>query len=329
MMKAVCVDHAKEGFPLSWADVPDAECKSGEVLVDIHATAVNRADLLQRAGNYPVPSGAPPYMGLEMAGVVADVGEDVTGWQVGDRVCALLSGGGYAEKVSVPQELLMHIPDDWSFEQAAAVPEVFYTAFVNLFMEGELQEGETVLIHGGASGVGTAGIQMAHQAGCKVIVTAGREDKVARCLALGADVAINYKERDFAEAVREVAPDGVDVVLDISGGEYLERNVSLLKRKGRLVIIALLGGANAEINLGLMLRSRLRVIGSVLRSRSLEEKVAIKTGFEARFWPLLVDGTIQTVIDTVLPIAQVADAHDILTNNQNIGKVIMTVRDRS
>jgi putative PIG3 family NAD(P)H quinone oxidoreductase len=325
-MKAVCVDQEKDGFPLSWRAVPDPICGVGEVLVQVHATAVNRADLLQRAGNYPVPAGAPPYMGLEMAGVIAEVGKDVPGWQVGDRVCALLSGGGYAEKVCVPYELLMRIPDDWSFEKATAVPEVFYTAFVNLFMEGELQVGETVLIHGGASGVGTAGIQMAHHAKCHVIATAGRDDKVARCLELGAYVAINYKARDFAEAVKTVAPGGVDVILDISGGEYLERNVSLLKQKGRLVIIALLGGTKAEINLGLMLRNRLRVVGSVLRSRSLEEKVAIKTGFEKRFWPLLVQGSIQPIIDTVLPIEQVADAHDILKNNQNIGKVIMTVR---
>ncbi len=325
-MKAVCVDSEKDGFPLSWQEVPDPVCGVGEVLVHVYATAVNRADLLQRSGNYPVPAGAPPYMGLEMAGMIAQVGGEVKGWNVGDRVCALLSGGGYAEKVCVPHELLMRMPDDWSFEQAAAVPEVFYTAFVNLFMEGELEAGETVLIHGGASGVGTAGIQMAHHAKCRVIATAGRDDKVARCLELGADVAINYKARDFAEAVKAVASDGVDVILDISGGEYLERNVSLLKRKGRLVIIALLGGAKAEINLGVMLRNRLRVIGSVLRSRSLEEKVAIKTGFEKRFWPLLVNGAIQPIIDTVLPIEQVSDAHDILKHNQNIGKVIMTVR---
>ena len=325
-MRAICVDADKEGFPLSWDEVPDPVCESGQVLVDVHATAINRADLLQREGNYPVPPGAPPYMGLEMAGAIAEVGAGVTGWQVGDRVCALLSGGGYAERVCVPHPLLMRIPDGWSFEKATAVPEVFYTAYVNLFMEGELQKGETVLIHGGASGVGTAGIQMAHQAGCRVIVTAGRDDKVARCLDLGADVAINYKEQDFAEVVREHAPDGVDVILDISGGAYLERNVSLLKRKGRLVIIALLGGAKAEINLGLMLRSRLRVIGSVLRSRSLEEKMAIKKGFEEQFWPLLVDGTIDTVIDTVLPIEKAEEAQQILMNNQNIGKVIMKVR---
>ncbi|MDA0709634.1 MAG: NAD(P)H-quinone oxidoreductase [bacterium] len=326
-MKAVCIDSEKEGFPLTWEDVPDPGCSPEDVIVDVHATAVNRADLLQRAGHYPVPAGASPYMGLEMSGVIAEVGKQVRGWQVGDRVCALLSGGGYAEKVAVPSQMLVRIPQGWSFAKAAAVPEVFYTAFVNLFMEAGLQKGETVLIHGGASGVGTAGIQMAHRANCRVIATAGRDDKVARCLELGADAAIHYRERDFLEAVAEVAPEGVDVILDISGGAYLERNVLLLKRQGRLVIIALLGGARAQIDLGLMLRNRLRVIGSVLRSRSLAEKVAIKAGFESRFWPLLIQGRITPVIDSVLPIERVSDAHEILQNNRNIGKVILTVRE--
>jgi len=324
-MKAVCVGPEEDDFPLSWADVSDPVCKPSEVIVDIHATAINRADLLQRVGKYPVPPGASPYMGLEMAGVISAVGNEVTQWQIGDRVCALLSGGGYAEKVAVPHQMLMRVPDEWSFEKATAVPEVFYTAFVNLFMEAGLQDGETVLIHGGASGVGTAGIQMAHHAGCRVFATAGRDDKVARCLALGADVAIQYKEQDFVAVVQDETPNGVDVILDISGGAYLERNVSLLKRKGRLVVIAVLGGTKAEIDLGLMLRNRLRVIGSVLRSRSLGEKVAIKNAFEDRFWPMLIDGRIQPVIDTVLPITQVVEAQDILKNNQNIGKVIMTV----
>lgn len=324
-MKAVCVGQEEDGFPLSWANVPDPVCKPAEVIVDVHATAINRADLLQRVGKYPVPPGASPYMGLEMAGVISEIGDDVAQWKIGDRVCALLSGGGYAEKVAVPYQMLMRVPDDWSFEKATAVPEVFYTAFVNLFMEAALQDGETVLIHGGASGVGTAGIQMAHHAGCRVFATAGREDKVARCLELGADVAIQYKEQDFVAVVQDETSNGVDVILDISGGAYLERNVSLLKRKGRLVVIAVLGGTKAEIDLGLMLRNRLRVIGSVLRSRSLEEKVTIKNAFEDRFWPLLVDGRIQPVIDTVLPITQVNEAQDILKNNQNIGKVIMTV----
>lgn len=322
-MKAICVGSEADGFPLAWQEVPDPVCSPGEVPVGIHATAVNRADLLQRAGKYPPPPGAPPYMGLEMAGVVA---EDGDGWRAGDRVCALLSGGGYAERVAVPQTLLMRIPDGWTFVQAAAVPEVFFTAYVNLFVEGGLQPGETVLIHGGASGVGTAAIQMAHQAGCRVIATAGRDDKVARCLELGADIGIQYRARDFAEAVRQTEPDGVDVILDIAGAEYFERNLTLLKRRGRLVVIAVLTGTHTQIDLGLMLRNRLRVIGSVLRSRSLAEKIAIKEGFQARFWPLLVNGTIRPVIDRVLPMAQVAQAHDVLANNENIGKVVLSVK---
>ncbi|MCZ6634123.1 MAG: NAD(P)H-quinone oxidoreductase [bacterium] len=326
-MKAICVDEKSEGFPLRWEDVPDPVCGAGEVLVDIHATAVNRADLMQRQGNYPPPSGMPPYMGLEMSGVIAELGEGVTNWQVGDRVCALLSGGGYAERVAVPQELLIRIPNDWDFVKAAAVPEVFYTAFVNLFIEAGLQEGETVLIHGGGSGVGTAGIQMAREAGCRVLVTAGTEEKLDRCKELGAEFGVNYKERDFAEAILEAYPDGVDVILDIAGSDYLARNIELLKLRGRLVIIALLTGATAEINLSFLMRKRLRVIGSVLRSRSLEEKAAIAQQFEQRFWPLLVNGTIEPVIFEVVPITQAEAAQDILAQNRNTGKVIMAVRD--
>lgn len=324
-MKAICVDMETDGFPMHNQEVSDPVCGAFEVVVEIRATAVNRADLLQRRGLYPPPSGASPYMGLEMAGVVSALGEGVSNWHVGDRVCALLSGGGYAEKVAVPQDLLMRLPDGWTFEQAAAIPEVFYTAFVNLFMEGDLKPGETVLIHGGASGVGTAAIQLAHHAGCRVLVTAGRDDKVARCLQLGAHVGINYKVGDFFEAVREASPEGVDVILDIAAADYLDRNLKLLKRGGRLVIIAVLTGTEAQINLGLMLRNRLRLIGSVLRSRSLDEKVAIKHAFEERFWPLLVNGTIQPVIDTVLPIVEVEKAHEMLKNNQNIGKVVLQV----
>ncbi len=324
-MKAICVDMETDGFPMHNQEVSDPVCGAFEVVVEIRATAVNRADLLQRRGLYPPPSGASPYMGLEMAGVVSALGEGVSNWHVGDRVCALLSGGGYAEKVAVPQDLLMRLPDGWTFEQAAAIPEVFYTAFVNLFMEGDLKPGETVLIHGGASGVGTAAIQLAHHAGCRVLVTAGRDDKVARCLQLGAHVGINYKVGDFFEAVREASPEGVDVILDIAAADYLDRNLKLLKRGGRLVIIAVFTGTEAQINLGLMLRNRLRLIGSVLRSRSLDEKVAIKHAFEERFWPLLVNGTIQPVIDTVLPIVEVEKAHEMLKNNQNIGKVVLQV----
>ena len=325
-MKAILVDEQSPERALRWAEVPDPVPGPGEVLVDIHATAVNRADLLQRAGNYPPPPGAPPYLGLEMAGVVAGLGAGVKGWQPGERVCALLAGGGYAEGIAVPEQLLVRLPEDWNFAKAAAFPEVFYTAFVNLFMEAQLQPGESVLIHGGASGVGTAAIQLARAEGCRVAVTAGTPVKRTRCLELGAELAIDYRENDFAEVVLERLG-GVDVVLDISGGAYLERNLKALNLKGRLVLIALLGGPAASIDLGLLLRKRLRLIGSLLRSRSLEEKTAIVQGFATRFWPLMVAGRIAPVIETVLPVQQAAEAHRLLAENRNIGKVVLTVRE--
>lgn len=323
-MKAIVADP--DTREVRWEDVPDPQPGPGEVLIDIHASAVNRADLLQRSGNYPPPPGAPPYMGLEAVGVIAKLGEGVKDWSVGDRVCTLLSGGGYAERVAAPADLLIRIPDGWGFDQAAAVPEVFYTAFLNLFIEGELKPEETVLIHGGASGVGTAGIQMAHRAGCQVIVTAGREDKLAFCRKLGADVAVNYKDVAFEKAIREVCPDGVDVILDIAAADYLKPNMSLLKTRGRLVVIALLTGAITEIDLSILMRGRQRLIGSVLRSRSLEEKIEIHDRFEERFWPDLVSGAIEPVIYKVVPIEETAEAHAILERNENIGKVILEVR---
>ena len=323
-MKAIIVANDAD-HSLCWQEVPDPTCGPGEVLVDIHATAVNRADLLQRAGNYPPPPGASPYMGLEMAGVVAAVGETVTQWQPGDRVLGLLSGGGYAERVAVPATHLLPLPAERDFIWGAAICEVFLTAFVNLFREAGLRAGETALIHGGGSGVGTAAVQLCREAEAKVIVTAGTDDKVACCLALGAEFGVNYKERDFAEAIL-AHTDGVDVILDIAGADYLARNVRLLKSGGRLVIIAVLTGAEAQIDLLELQRKRLRLIGSVLRSRSDEEKTAIIAAFKERFWPLLVDGRMSAVIEDVLPIERVADAQDILRQNRNIGKVVLQVR---
>ena len=293
--------------------------------MDVHATAVNRADLLQRAGSYPPPPGAPPYLGLEMAGIVAAAGERAGGWNPGDRVCALLSGGGYAEQVAVPHSLLLRLPEGWDFPHAAAVPEVFLTAYVNLFMEGDLQRGESVLIHGGGSGVGTAAVQLAAHAGCRVLVTAGTDEKIARCLELGAQFGVNYRERNFADAILEHT-DGVDVLLDIAGAAYLEPNLHLLKTKGRLVLIALLTGPRAEIDLGAVLMKRLRLIGSLLRSRPIPEKTEIVRAFKKQFWSHLEDGRIQPVIDTILPIVRAAEAHQILEQNRNIGKVVLTVR---
>jgi tumor protein p53-inducible protein 3 len=327
-MKAIQVQSEQPGNPLAWQEVDDPVLRRGEVLVDIHATALNRADLAQRAGNYPPPPGAPDILGLDMAGRIARVGEEVQGWQVGDRVCALLPGGGYAERVAVPYRMLMPIPHGWSYAEAAGMPEVFFTAFANLFMEAGFAAGETVLMHGGASGVGTAAIQLVKKAGGRMIVTAGTQEKVARCRALGADLAINYNEQDFREEVQRFTQrEGVDIILDIVGAPYLARNLSLLRLKGRLVLIATLGGSAGEIDLRQLMAGRLRVIGSVLRSRSLEEKVAIREQFMEQFWPSLVEGRIKPVIDRVYAIEQAEAAHQYMAQNRNTGKIILQVKE--
>jgi putative PIG3 family NAD(P)H quinone oxidoreductase len=326
-MKAIIIQTEQENKPLVWQDVPDPTYSLDEVLVDIHATGLNRADLAQRAGNYPPPPGASSILGLDMAGRIAALGANVSGWKVGDRVCALLTGGGYAEQVNVPASMLMPIPDDWSYEQAAATPEVFFTAYVNLFMEAGLQKGESVLIHGGASGVGTAAIQLARETGCRVFTTVGTAEKAVRCAELGAELAINYKNENFVERIQaHPNGDGVDVILDGVGAVYLERNLHLLKPRGRLVFIATIGGGQGEINIGLLMRKRLRLIGSVLRPRSLAEKVEIKERFMAHFWPLLLNGAVQPIIDSVYPIEQANEAHQRMAANQNIGKIILQVR---
>ncbi len=327
-MKAIAIQTNLEDRPLVWQDAPAPACGDNEVLVDVFATALNRADLAQRAGNYPPPPGASPILGLEVAGRIAALGTNVTGWQVGDRVCALISGGGYAEQVNIPAAMLMPIPDSWSFEQAAAVSEVFYTAFVNIFMEAQLQKGETVLIHGGGSGVGTAAIQLVRAGGGRAIVTAGSDEKIAYCTSLGAELAINYKKENFAERVRaHTNGQGVDIILDNVGAAYLEQNVRLLKLKGRLVFIGTMSGSRAELNISALMSRRLRLIGSVLRPRSLAEKVEIKEKFMAQFWPLLLNGTIQPIIDSVYPIEQVNEAHRRMAADKNIGKIILKVRE--
>ena len=326
-MKAIHVDTTREDRPLLWQETAEPTFGPDEVLVEIYATALNRADLMQRAGNYPPPPGASEIMGLEMAGVISQIGANVHGWQVGDRVCALLPGGGYAEKVTVPQQMLMPIPADWDFLTAAGLPEVYLTAFVNLYMEANLQHGEMVLVHGGASGVGTAAIQLLKASGNPVIVTAGSADKCAACTQLGADLAINYREEDFVERVRAFTNgQGVDVIMDMVGADYLAKNLSLLKLKGRLVFISTLSGTKTEIDLRHLMGKRLRLIGSVLRSRALAEKIAIKENFMARCWPLVKAGTIKPVIDSVYPIAQINEAQAQMAANRNIGKIILQIQ---
>lgn len=325
-MHAIVVKGTPAAPLLVWERVADVDYGPDEVLVAVWATAVNRADLSQARGHYPPPPGASEILGLEMAGVITAVGDNVQDWQVGDRVCALLPGGGYAEYAAVPQGLLLRLPEDWTFAMGTAVPEVWYTAFVNLFLAGDLRPGETVLVHAGASGVGTAAIQLARAAGATVFVTAGAEEKLARCRALGASLAVNYKEQDFLEAVLAATDGaGVDLILDPVGGSYLERNVRALRPFGRLVNIGLLGGGPGEMNMALLLRKRLRIVGSTLRNRPLAEKVAITRQFRERFWPLLAAGELQPVIDRVFPITEAQAAHAYVLQNRNVGKVILAV----
>jgi putative PIG3 family NAD(P)H quinone oxidoreductase len=327
-MKAIAVKIEKDEPQLRWQDADAPEMNRDEVRVDVKATAVNRADLLQAQGLYPPPAGVSDILGLEIAGIISDVGERVKGWKAGDRVLALVPGGGYAEQATVHHQMLLPLPFDWSFAQGAAVPEVWLTAFLNLFIEGELQKGEKVLLHAGGSGIGTAGIQMAHAGGATVFVTAGTESKLAACHEFGADLAINYKQQDFLAVIRQATQDrGVDLILDPVGGAYLDKNLQALAENGRLVNIGLLGGASAEVNMGLVLGKSLRIIGSRLRSRPLAEKIDLIRQFQKRFWPLLESGQLQPVIDTIFPIQKAQGAHDYVRQNRNTGKVVLEIVD--
>ncbi len=323
-MKAIVVKQANKEPELSWEDAPDVTHRPEEVLVDIKATAVNRADLLQAQGLYPAPVGESEILGLEMCGEIAVVGASAAGWQVGDRVLGLLSGGGYAQQVAVHPQMLIRLPDNWSFTQGAAIPEVWLTAFSNLFLEGALQSGERVMLHAGGSGVGTAGIQLARAAGATVYATVGTEAKLAKCRELGARLAVNYKKQDFfKEVMGDTEDQGVDLILDPVGADYLTQDLNLLRVNGRLVVIGLLGGRTAEIDLGALLGKGLRIIGTRLRARPLAEKILITRDFQERFWPMLEQGRLQPVIDRVFPIEEAQAAHDHVRQNINTGKVIL------
>jgi putative PIG3 family NAD(P)H quinone oxidoreductase len=325
-MKAIVVKTDDGKFHLVWEEVPDIILEPDEVLVDIKATAVNRADLLQAMGLYPPPSGESDILGLEMAGVISAVGDQAAGRRVGDQVMGLLSGGGYAQQVAIHPQMLLQLPDNWSFAQGAAIPEVWLTAFSNLFLEGKLEPGRHVMIHAGGSGVGTAGIQLAREANAVVFVTAGSAPKLDRCRALGASLAVNYKEQNFVQEVMAVTQDqGVDLILDPVGGAYLNQNLNLLRENGRLINIGLLGGSSAEINLGAVLGKSLRIIGTRLRSRSLAEKIEITHKFAERFLPMLEDGKLEPVIDSIYPIQEAQAAHDYVKQNKNTGKVILEI----
>ena len=323
-MKAIVVYPEHPHPRLTWEEVPDVSFNDNQVLVDVQATAVNRADLSQARGQYPPPPGESEILGLEMAGVIAAAGPLVTGWEVGDRVCALLAGGGYAEQVAVYPQMLLKLPDTWSFAQGAAIPEVWLTAFVNLFKEGQLEAGERVLLHAGASGVGTAAIQLAKAVEATVITTAGTPEKVQACRELGADVALNYRETDFLPAVHAATDNqGVDLILDPVGGTYLKSNLQALREGGRLVCIGLLGGREGAMDMGLVLGKSLKVIGSRLRPRSIEEEIRLTYAFRERFWPMLIQGQLRPIIDSTFPLSEAQSAHEYVRQNRNIGKVIL------
>jgi putative PIG3 family NAD(P)H quinone oxidoreductase len=321
-MHAIVIENPGEPDVLRWTEVPDPIAGPGEVLLDIVAAGINRADISQRQGSYPPPPGAPEYPGLEASGRIAALGEGVTGWQVGDEVCALLAGGGYAERVAAPAGQLLPIPKGVSLVEAAGLPEVVCTVWSNVFMLADLQEGESFLVHGGSSGIGTIAIQLAKAHGARVLCTAGSEEKLQRCRELGADIAINYRTEDF---VKEAAP--VDVILDNIGADYLTRNVETLGTGGRLMIIGFQSGAVAEFNLGKLMRRRASVHSTGLRARPREEKAEIVASVREHVWPLVESGAVRPVIDRTVPMWDAAAGHRILEESTHVGKVLLTVRD--
>ena len=320
-MKAILV----EGDELTWGDAPEPSLGPGEVKIDNRATAVNRADLAQRTGGYPPPPGASPILGLECAGVVREVGEGVTRVKPGDEVCALLAGGGHAETVVAPAGQVLPKPRGLSWAEAAALPEVFATAWINLFHEAAAQPGERILLHAGASGVGTAATQMCREFGNPCFVTAGSEAKIARCVELGADGGFNRHDGSFVDAVQAWSGGGVDVILDPVGAAYLAENLKSLNLDGRLVIIGLLGGAVAEVPLGAMMVKRQRIIGSTLRARTVAAKAAVMDALEERVWPLVESGAIKPIIETTLPVQKASAAHELLATNDTFGKLVLEV----
>jgi putative PIG3 family NAD(P)H quinone oxidoreductase len=321
-MRAITI--AEPGGPevLTWTEVPDPVPGAGEVLIDVAASAVNRADLLQRQGHYDPPPGASRYPGLECSGRIAAIGSGVGGWAVGDEVCALLAGGAYAEKVVAPAGQLLPVPKGVDLVTAAALPEVACTVWSNVFQIAHLRPGETLLVHGGSSGIGTMAIQLGKAVGARVAVTAGSAAKLAACRDLGADVLIDYHQRDFVE---ELAPYGADVVLDLVGAKYLARNVDALAVNGRLVVIGMQGGVKGELNLGKLMAKRGAVIATGLRARPLEEKATIVAAVREHVWPLIEAGTVRPVVDRALPMPEAAEAHRLMEGSTHIGKILLQV----
>ncbi|MFJ3905254.1 NAD(P)H-quinone oxidoreductase [Streptomyces sp. NPDC090025] len=323
-MHAITIPEPGGPEALVWAEVPDPVPAEGEVLVEVVASAVNRADLLQRQGFYDPPPGSSRYPGLECAGRIVALGPGVSGWSVGDEVCALLVGGGYAQKVAVPAGQLLPRPAGIDLVTSAALPEVACTVWSNIFMLAHLRPGETLLVHGGASGIGTMAIQLAKAVGARVAVTAGGPEKLARCAELGADILIDYREQDFvAELHKATDGAGADVILDIVGAKYLDRNVQALAVSGRLVVIGLQGGVKGELNLAALMGKRAAVLATTLRSRPLGEKAAVVAAVREHVWPLVEAGTVTPVVDRAVPMPDAAEAHRVVEASGHVGKVLL------
>jgi putative PIG3 family NAD(P)H quinone oxidoreductase len=324
-MRAVIATEPGGPEVLTVTELDDPGPAAGEVVLDMAGTAVNRADTLQRQGFYPPPPGASDVLGLECSGTISAVGAGVERWKVGDQVCALLAGGGYAEKVAVPAGQVMPVPDGIDLVTAGALPEVACTVWSNVFMIAGLQPDETVLVHGGAGGIGTMAIQLAHALGARVLTTAGSAAKLEVCRSLGADVTIDYRRQDFVEEVRAATDGrGADVILDNMGGSYLGRNIDALATEGRLVIIGLQGGTKGELNIGKLLSKRGAVIATSLRARPVEEKAAICAAVVEHVWPLVADGSVRPIVDTTFPLEKAGEAHRLMEESGHVGKIMLT-----
>jgi putative PIG3 family NAD(P)H quinone oxidoreductase len=324
----IAIAVTKPGGPdvLQPIDVPTPQPRAREVLIRVAAAGVNRPDVMQREGKYPPPPGASDIPGLEVSGTVSACGPEVDRWQVGDRVCALVSGGGYAEYCIAPDVQCLPIPAPTDVTAAGGIPETFFTVWTNVFERGRLSAGESFLVHGGSSGIGTTAIQMARAFDARVFATAGSEEKCAACEGLGAERAVNYKTHDFAAVLTEITDGrGIDVILDMVGAPYFSRNLDLLALEGRLLQIAVLHGAKAEISLVRLLRQRLTVTGSTLRARTVAEKGAIAKSLEGAVWPLVESGKIRPVIYATFPLAKAAEAHRLMESGSHIGKILLTV----
>jgi putative PIG3 family NAD(P)H quinone oxidoreductase len=326
-MHAVVITEPGGPEVLRWSEVPDPVPGPGEVVIDVTASAVNRADTVQREGFYNPPEGASPYPGLECSGTIAAVGTGVTGWAPGDRACALLAGGGYAEKVAVPAGQLLPVPKTTTLIEAAALPETVCTVYSNVFQGARLAKGETLLIHGGSSGIGTTAIQLAKHAGATVAVTAGSPQKLDACRELGADILINYREDDFVERLLELTGGrGADVILDIIGAGYLAKNIAALAPDGRIANIGLQQGRRAELDFSALMAKRGTIMSTTLRGRPAEQKASVVAAVAANVWPLVDAGVIRPVIDHELPMAQADEAHRIMAASTHVGKIVLYAR---